>query len=111
MAKKLTKTQKTRLRQEQQQRAKAERERLESINRGLGLTNQRPDHLPSSPKPYKRETTEYPSLDTQAHDCSYREPLRYTGDRLKGIGMMHKSNLVPIFDQSEAEDIAKMRRN
>ena len=38
------------------------------------------------------------------------EPKVYTGTRLIGIGMLHKSNLVPIFSKEEAEDQAKMRR-
>jgi len=35
----------------------------------------------------------------------------YTGERkLLGVAVMHKSNLVPVFSQEDAEDIAKMRR-
>ena len=34
----------------------------------------------------------------------------YTGTKILGIGTMHKSNAVPIFNNEEAEDIAKMRR-
>jgi hypothetical protein len=35
----------------------------------------------------------------------------YTGKRkLLGVAVMHKSNLVPVFDQKEAEEISKMRR-
>lgn len=36
---------------------------------------------------------------------------QYTGDKLMGIATMHKSNMVPVFKASDAEDIAKMRRN
>lgn len=36
---------------------------------------------------------------------------KYTGDKLVGIATMHKSNMVPVFKQEDAEDIAKMRRN
>lgn len=35
---------------------------------------------------------------------------QYTGDKIKGIGTMHKSNAVPIFTDEQAVDIAKMRR-
>lgn len=35
---------------------------------------------------------------------------RYTGTKLIGIGVMHKSNLVPIFSETEAKDISTMRR-
>jgi hypothetical protein len=34
----------------------------------------------------------------------------YTGDKIKGIGTMHKSNAVPIFSDEQAIEIATMRR-
>ena len=35
----------------------------------------------------------------------------YSGERkLIGIATMHKSNMVPVFAKSDAEDIARMRR-
>lgn len=34
----------------------------------------------------------------------------YTGDLVKGIAVMHKSCLQPVFSQQEAEESAKMRR-
>ncbi len=38
-------------------------------------------------------------------------PKVYSGkQKLLGIAVMHKSNLVPVFDIKDAEDIAKMRR-
>ena len=43
---------------------------------------------------------------------SKKEPMVYSGERkLIGIGLMHKSNLVPIWDKEGAEEISKMRRN
>ena len=39
------------------------------------------------------------------------EPQQYSGERkLLGIATMHKSNMVPVFDEQSARDIAKMRR-
>ena len=39
------------------------------------------------------------------------EPQQYSGERkLLGIATMHKSNMVPVFDEQSAKDIAKMRR-
>ena len=32
------------------------------------------------------------------------------GDKMKGIGTMHKSNAVPIFTDNEAKEISSMRR-
>ena len=41
-----------------------------------------------------------------------KEEMKYSGERkLIGIGLMHKSNLVPIWDKEGAEEISKMRRN
>tara|TARA_X000000950_G_C13430340_1_gene463800 strand:- start:197 stop:556 length:360 start_codon:yes stop_codon:yes gene_type:complete len=41
-----------------------------------------------------------------------REEMKYSGKRkLIGIGLMHKSNLVPIWDEEGAKEISKMRRN
>jgi hypothetical protein len=34
----------------------------------------------------------------------------YTGDKILGIGTLHKSNAVPVFSVEEAQDMAKMRR-
>lgn len=34
----------------------------------------------------------------------------YTGDKIIGIGTLHKSNAVPIFSNEEAIEISKMRR-
>ena len=39
-----------------------------------------------------------------------KESPKYTGTLVKGIATMHKSNAVPVINQQEAEDIAKMRR-
>ena len=36
----------------------------------------------------------------------------YSGERrLLGVAIMHKSNMVPVFDSKDAKDIARMRRN
>jgi len=52
-----------------------------------------------------------PSLETNTGNTLRREPLKYSGERkLLGVAVMHKSNLVPIFDQKDAEEIARMRR-
>jgi hypothetical protein len=36
--------------------------------------------------------------------------MKYTGTKLLGIGVMHKSNSVPVFSQDEAIEISTMRR-
>ena len=57
-----------------------------------------------------RETPHYPSLDTHAGSTAKAETQQYTGDAMLGIGMLHKSNLVPVFKAEDAEAISKMRR-
>lgn len=62
-------------------------------------------------KPYVRETKQYPSLNTYGGDCT--KPIHgkvYTGDKMIGIGTLHKSNAVPIFTEEDAKDQASMRR-
>lgn len=65
------------------------------------------------PKPTYRgyNDPKIPSLNpTLAGDCTKPQPKVYTGDKIVGIGVMHKSNSVPIFSDQEAKDIAHMRR-
>jgi hypothetical protein len=64
-----------------------------------------------SPKPFVRETPHYPSLATAGDTCT--KPIHgkvYTGDKMIGIGTLHKSNAVPIFNTEDALEQAKMRR-
>jgi hypothetical protein len=60
---------------------------------------------------FHRETPRYESLDTGFVACTKRNSnTLYTGDKIKGIGTMHKSNAVPVFNDNEAKEIASMRR-
>jgi hypothetical protein len=59
---------------------------------------------------FHRETPYYKSLDTGFVPCVKISDKVYTGDKIKGIGTMHKSNAVPVFTDDEAKDIASMRR-
>lgn len=75
---------------------------------------------PFDQKAYSRETPHYPSIsNTILKDhkkdlkdaCAKKEPNVYSGERkLLGIAVMHKSNLVPVFDREDAAELAKMRR-
>jgi hypothetical protein len=60
--------------------------------------------------PFRRETPKVASLDTGFITCSKTFQNSYTGDKIKGIGTMHKSNAVPVFSDTEAKEIASMRR-
>ena len=55
----------------------------------------------------------YPSLPMSMIDngsCRKIETPKYTGTLVKGIATMHKSNAVPIINDQQAVDIARMRR-
>ena len=60
--------------------------------------------------PPGRDVPAIPSRVTPGGSTSARGDLKYTGDKIVGIGMMHKSNLVPIFNDDQAKDISSMRR-
>ena len=60
--------------------------------------------------PARRETPKIPSLPFTGAPCVKKASPVYTGDKIKGIGTMHKSNSVPVFSDQEAIDIATMRR-
>lgn len=66
--------------------------------------------LPTQTGIYRRETPYIASLPFTAGPCTKAPDKVYTGDKIKGIGTMHKSNAVPIFSDEQAVDIAKMRR-
>lgn len=59
---------------------------------------------------YRGQGEQAPSLNTGVGNATRKEPMMYTGTRLRGIAVMHKSNLVPIFTDEEAVDVATMRR-
>lgn len=64
------------------------------------------------PQSYRRETPYIPSAnDGVDSGFAIKPPEKvYTGTAMKGIGVMHKSNSVPIFSDEEAVAISKMRR-
>lgn len=59
---------------------------------------------------YRRETPDYPSAPDTAGVAARIDSPKYTGTLVKGIGTMHKSNAVPIINEQEMIDIARMRR-
>lgn len=66
-----------------------------------------------APKPMHRgvEQPRIPSLNSGSGGNATLKPVPvYTGDKMIGIGQLHKSNAVPVFRTEDAEDIARMRR-
>ena len=59
---------------------------------------------------YRRDTPDYPSAPDTAGVAARKDSPKYTGTLVKGIGTMHKSNAVPIINEQEMIDIARMRR-
>lgn len=57
-----------------------------------------------------RLTNHIPSVDTGQGIAAKKPIQQYTGDAMIGIGQLHKSNAVPIFQAEDAVDISKMRR-
>ena len=60
--------------------------------------------------PAERNSRLIPSRDSGLGNATKSAPKVYTGDKIVGIATMHKSNMVPVFSNQEAEDISKMRR-
>ena len=60
--------------------------------------------------PAGRETANIKSLGNGIGNAARSEQKTYTGDKMLGIGQLHKSNAVPVFKQEDAQDIARMRR-
>ena len=64
-------------------------------------------------KPHSRNTESYPSLqttDSLRGSTAKAEPKKYTGTYIRGIAVLHKSNMVPITSSKDAKEIARMRR-
>lgn len=57
-----------------------------------------------------RETKKYPSLVTPGGETNLKHVNHYTGDKMLGVTILHKSCLQPVFNQEAAIDAAKMRR-
>ena len=65
---------------------------------------------PLKPGVYTRKSPDIPSNNGVGNGFA-KPAMAYSGERkLLGVAVMHKSNLVPVFEQSDAEDIARMRR-
>jgi hypothetical protein len=70
--------------------------------KGYDIPDYKPD--PNHPKPSDK-------IPVTSGGSKAKEQ-KYSGERkLIGIGLMHKSNLVPIWDEEGAKEISTMRRN
>lgn len=91
---------------------------IESMTSGIRVDKRKilksniTNKMPVFSVPHERSTRHIPSLNPADSTPATKpvETLRYTGDKMIGIGTLHKSNAVPIFNSDAAHDIAKMRR-
>ena len=60
--------------------------------------------------PRNADLKKFPSRATPGGSTAKLEDKKYTGTNMLGIGDMHKSNAVPVFQKEAAHDLAKMRR-
>ena len=60
--------------------------------------------------PAGRESTRIASRGDMVGNATAKPTQMYTGDKMIGIGQLHKSNAVPVFKEEEARDLASMRR-
>lgn len=66
--------------------------------------------LTAQPATYRRETPNYPSLNSDSGVATKAPTKVYTGTSMIGIGQMAKSNAIPIFNTEHIHDLAHMRR-
>lgn len=60
--------------------------------------------------PPGRKLSTEKSLTTNGGSTAKAKDKQYTGTAMLGVGLMHKSNLVPVFREDDAKDLATMRR-
>ena len=68
----------------------------------------------SKPVPYRRDEGQvFKSADSFGSPEATAKPDRqtYTGTFVVGLATMHKSNIVPVTQDTDASDYATMRRN
>lgn len=66
--------------------------------------------LPVLTCPPGRDSKPLPSKTTPGGSTARREQHAYSGAKIKGVALMHKSNYAPVFDDQDAIDMARMRR-
>ena len=64
---------------------------------------------PAPEKSYYDARCDIPTSDKVGNGFK-RDEDKYTGTLIVGIATMHKSNSVPVINQNQAEEIARMRR-
>ena len=83
------------------------RSRFDGASKGKDLsTPYKPPKIPT----HRVSNKTFGRVNTNVCETTKNTPQVYTGSLIKGIGMMHKSNFVPVVDPEHAKHIATMRR-
>lgn len=80
---------------------------------GKPLPKKSKDVSPVQDPIYKKKEQHVPSMNSlgKMHSVTkVKQTNKYTGELITGIGVMHKSNLVPVINNDMAKDLATMRR-
>ena len=80
------------------------------VNKSFSAAYARNSSISGTNSSYRRDTPHYPSAADTTGVAARIESPKYTGTLVKGIGTMHKSNAVPVINEQEMKDIARMRR-
>lgn len=73
-------------------------------------TSVRPTKMPQLVIPTERNSRTIASFDSGKGSTALPPTVAYTGTKVLGVVVMHKSCLQPVFSQEAALDAAKMRR-
>lgn len=83
------------------------RSRFDGASKGASLESPyKPPKIPT----HRVSNKTFGRVDTNVCETTKSTTQVYTGSVVKGIGMMHKSNFVPVVDPEHAKHIANMRR-
>ena len=59
---------------------------------------------------HKTNKYDIPSKVTAGGSTSLKASIMYTGTKMLGVAVLHKSNAIPVFTNDEIIDVARMRR-
>lgn len=98
------------LREEQQRLEREERKRRAEIYAPLFSTKPKIVKIKKSSPAVELPTKPSSNPNSMMGLAVKAAPKVYTGDKVLGLATMHKSNIVPIFNNEAAVDVARMRR-
>lgn len=76
----------------------------------VGSSGKNGSKFPSFSPPRGSNYKSIPSLPDSSGNATLKSSNQYTGDKVLGISIVHKSCLQPVFTEEQAKDFANMRR-